>query len=180
MIKEQNLIFLNLILIIRVMIMSIKKQNANKKYIISTKKSLLDRQKVWLLLKNCFWSKNIPIEYVERFIKYSLCFGVYQLPEKLFVGFGRVISDYTTYAYICDVIVDPLHRRKGVGNALIQTILKHKKLQGLKTWALKATPESQKIYKKNNFKYINPTALYLEIDDLSIYSQSNFVNLHQK
>jgi ribosomal protein S18 acetylase RimI-like enzyme len=150
-----------------------------KDYIISTDKQLLDIQKIWLLLKDCFWSKNIPIEYIARFVQHSLCFGVYSL-DKQQVGFGRVITDYTTYAYVCDVIIESNHRRKGLASALIQTMLNHPDLQGLKTWSLVSTGEAKKIYKDNGFLPVSNACEALEITNLQIYSEPEFVNLHDK
>lgn len=147
-------------------------------YYISTDKTLLDKQKICNLLKDCFWSKNIPIEYVDRFIRFSLCFGVYQNNNQL-AGFGRVISDYTTYAYICDVIIDPLHRKKGLGNQLVKEMMSHPDLQGLKTWALHTTDEAKKIYLNSGFTTAKHPETLLEINDFEIYSHSNFKNLHK-
>jgi len=148
-------------------------------YFISTKKSLLDKKKIFHLLKECCWSRNIPIEYVERFVKYSLCFGVYKKSSNELVGFGRVISDYTTYAYICDVIIEKEHRQKNLGNRLIKKILAHPRLQGLKTWSLIATDQAKNIYKKNGFKIISCPENALEINDLDIYSYPEFQNLYK-
>ena len=75
------------------------------KYYVSSDISNLDIQRIWNWLKDCFWSKNIPVEYIDRFIQHSLCFGVYKKNENQQVGFGRVITDYTTYAYICDIVI---------------------------------------------------------------------------
>ena len=149
-------------------------------YYISTDNTLLNKEKIFSLLRECFWSKNIPIEYVNRFIKYSLCFGVYKKNDNQLVGFGRVISDYTTYAYVCDIIIDPFHRKNGLGNALVKEIMSHPELQGLKTWALKTTDEARKIYEKNGFKITDSPETQLEINDLEIYSCSRFNNLHKK
>ena len=149
-------------------------------YYISADKCLLNEKKICLLLQECFWSENIPIEYVHRFIKYSLCFGVYQINDHRLVGFGRVISDYTTYAYVCDVIIEKLHRKKGLGSLLIKKIMSHPELQGLKTWALKTTQEAKKIYEKYGFKLASYQENQLEINDLQIYSNKMFNNLHKK
>src|SRR3990167_4903560 len=151
-----------------------------KNYFISTKKSLLSKQKVWSLLRECFWSKNIPIEYVQRFINHSLCFGIYQTTNKKLVGFGRVITDYTTYAYVCDITVDPKHRNKGLGSTLVKTIMNYPELQGLKTWSLRTTSEAKKIYEKFGFKIAEHPDTQLEISDLEIYCHAAFVNLHKK
>lgn len=145
-------------------------------YIISTDNKLLDTQKIWSLLTDCFWSKDIPIEYVARFIKHSLCFGVYTKDYQQ-VGFGRVISDYTTYAYVCDVIIELKYRRQGLATALIKEMLKHPELQGLKTWSLVSTKEARKIYQDNGFAPISHSAEVLEINNLQIYSDLQFVNL---
>lgn len=148
-------------------------------YYISTEKHLLNIEKIWSLLKECFWSKNIPIEYIDRFIEFSLCFGVYKLNDNQLVGFGRVISDYTTYAYICDIVVDSNHRGKGIANALIREIMSHNDLQGLKTWSLRTTEEARNIYMKNEFKLADHPETLLEKNDLGIYLHHEFVNLHK-
>lgn len=146
-------------------------------YHISTNKEMLDKKKIWSMLRECFWSKNIPIEYVEKFINYSLCFGLYTNFNEL-VGFGRVITDYTTYAYVCDIIIDHKHRNKGLGNVLVSTILSHPELQGLKTWSLKTTEEARGLYKKNGFKVVEHPETQLEINDLEIYSRPSYINLN--
>lgn len=148
-------------------------------YYISTNTDLLKKDKIFLLLNDCFWSKNIPIEYVTRFIKYSLCFGIYTKKTHELVGFGRVISDYTTYAYICDVVIDPLHRKNGLATRLIHEMMSHSDLQGLKTWSLIATEESKNIYFGSGFKKIGNPELHFEINKLDIYSNENFFNLHK-
>lgn len=145
-------------------------------YFISTDKTLLNSHKIWNLLKECIWSKSIPIEYVTRFINHSLCFGIYQNTANELVGFGRVITDYTTYAYVCDVIIDSLHRKKGLGTELIKTIMNYSELQGLKTWSLRTTHDAKKIYEKLGFKIASHPDTQLEINDLEIYCRPTFAN----
>lgn len=147
-------------------------------YTISADKQLLDTHKIWILLTDCFWSKDIPIEYVSRFLKHSLCFGVYAKDGQQ-VGFGRVISDYTTFAYVCDVIIEPNHRRKGLASALMKEILKHPDLQGLKTWSLVTTSEAKKIYIDHGFLPTSHLSEALQMNNLQIYSDPGFVNLHK-
>ncbi|ABS78312.1 GNAT family N-acetyltransferase [Coxiella burnetii] len=143
-----------------------------KNYYFSNSKRLLkkNKEKVCRLLKDCFWSKDIPIEYVERFIEHSFCFGIYEEDSEQLVGFGRVISDYTTYAYICDVVIDPRYRRNGLGKALIDEMFSHPKLQGLKTWSLRTTEEARKIYEKKGFRIAKHPETLMEIDNLEIYT----------
>ena len=149
-------------------------------YFISDDKGLLDAAKIQFLLKDCFWSKGIPIEYVERFIKHSLCFGAYIKDTKELIGFGRVISDLTTYAYICDVVIDPQHRRKGIATRLLTTMRNHSDLQGLKAWSLRSTPMSESIYEKLGFEKARDLKTILEIENLNIYIEPNFINHHAK
>lgn len=150
-----------------------------KDYFISTDNSLFDIKKIHLLLKDCFWSKDIPIEYINRFLRFSLCFGIYKTEKNQLVGFGRVVTDYTTYAYICDVIIDPQHRNHGLATLLIKEMLEHPDLQGLKTWSLRSTNEAKNIYKNFGFKLAYDAGTLLEIDNINIYSLPTFNNLHK-
>ncbi len=151
----------------------------NESYFISTDKSLLDIQKLHLLLKEYFWAKNIPLAYVQRFIKHSLCFGVYVKTTNELAGFGRVISDFTTFAYVTDVVIDPQHRRQGLANAIISTMLHHPDLQGLQTWSLRTTKEARKIYEDYGFKPAEDPQTILEIDRLGMYQHADFIALHK-
>lgn len=148
-------------------------------YYISTDKSLLDINKLHLLLKDFFWAKNIPIAYVHRFVRHSLCFGVYTRSSNEMAGFARVISDFTTYAYVCDVVIDPQHRRHGLANALISTMIRHPDLQGLQTWSLRTTEEARNIYESHGFKIAEDPQTILEIDRLGMYQHEEFVALHE-
>ena len=82
-----------------------------------------------------------------------------------------MITDYTTYAYICDVIIESQHRNQGLGKALIQRILSHPELRGLKTWSLRTTESARKIYEKYGFKIAEEPHTLLEINDLNIYTK---------
>ncbi|MDE2431044.1 MAG: GNAT family N-acetyltransferase [Burkholderiales bacterium] len=89
------------------------------------------------------WAKNIPRATVERAIQHSLCFGAYQDGQQ--IGFARVISDYATFANLVDVFVLPAHRGNGVSKALMQAILAHPDLQGLRRFTL-ATADAHGLY----------------------------------
>lgn len=148
-------------------------------YYISTDRTLIDIKKLHHHLKEYFWAKNIPLAYVQRFIKHSLCFGIYTRVSNEMVGFGRVITDYTTFAYVADVVIDPEHRRHGLANALISTMLAHPELQGLQTWSLRTTQEARKIYEAHGFKNAEDPHTIMEIDKLGIYQRADFVALHE-
>mgnify|MGYP003451865596 CR=1 FL=1 len=139
-------------------------------YYINCEKSTLDPVIIQRLLEDCFWSKNIPLSLVEKFIKHSLCFGAYSQTTNKLIGFGRVISDYTTFAYITDVVINPLHRNKGIGTTLINDIFAHPELQNLKTWSLRTTKEARAIYINLGFVTAKNPETLLEIENLNIYS----------
>ena len=118
-------------------------------YIISTDKGRLDLAVIHDFLSHSYWAEDIPLAVVQRSIQNSLCFGIYHQGQQ--VGFARVISDYTTYAYLADVFVLEEHRGHGLGQWLIHSILNHPELQGLRRWAL-ATRDAQGLYAKFGFK----------------------------
>ena len=70
---------------------------------ISTDKSKLDLAMIHNFLKNSYWAEDIPIAVVEKSIANSFCFGIYEDNKQ--VGFARVITDYTTFAYLGDVFI---------------------------------------------------------------------------
>src|SRR5580765_3385621 len=104
-------------------------------FLISTDRARLDLNVIHGFLTNCYWAKGIPRETVARSIEHSLCFGVYDGSGKQ-VGFARVISDFATYAYIADVFVLESHRGLGLGKGLMESIVRHPALQGLRRWNL--------------------------------------------
>ncbi len=83
-------------------------------YTISTDKTRLDIPAIHSYLSDeAYWSQGIPLEIVERGIKNSLCFGLYQGETQ--AGFARVISDYASFAYLCDVFILEPFRSRGPG-----------------------------------------------------------------
>src|SRR6266567_934639 len=104
-------------------------------FVASTDPDRLDLDVIHGFLTNCYWAKGIPREIVARSVEHSLCFGVYDGSGKQ-VGFARVISDFATYAYVADVFVLESHRGRGLGKALMGSIMEHPALQGLRRWSL--------------------------------------------
>lgn len=87
---------------------------------ISKDKALLQTDRVIELLRQSYWANNRPKEIIEKSIENSLCYSAFA--NGVQVGFARVISDYATVFYICDVIVDHAWQGKGIGKQLIRTI----------------------------------------------------------
>ena len=120
-------------------------------YVVSTDPSKLDLKVIHGYLSRSYWAEEIPFETVKRSVEHSLCFGVYALGKQ--IGFARVISDYTTFAYLADVFILEEERGKGLSKFLMECILKHKELQGLRNFSL-MTQDAHSLYVRYGFKNI--------------------------
>lgn len=116
---------------------------------ISTDPTRLDLAVIHQFLANeAYWSPGVSQEKVARQMQFSLCFGVYQ--DKQQVGFARVISDFTTFAYVADVFVLRSYRGRDLGKWLVQTILCHPELQNLRKFTLN-TEDAHTLYRQFGF-----------------------------
>jgi N-acetylglutamate synthase-like GNAT family acetyltransferase len=140
-------------------------------YIISTDKSRIDISAVHRFLTQSYWAEGIPIEMVERAINNSLCFSISR--EHELIGFARVISDYSTFAYLADVFILPAERGRGLAKWLMQTILDHPQLQGLRRFTL-ATRDAHGLYAQFGFSAFDKPERWMQKHDPDIYKgQSN-------
>lgn len=116
---------------------------------ISTDPACLDLALIHDFLANeAYWSPGVSREKVARQLQFSLCFGVYKASQQ--VGFARVISDFTTFAYVADVFVLRPYRGLGLGKWLVQTILRHPELQNLRKFTLN-TQDAHSLYRQFGF-----------------------------
>lgn len=134
---------------------------------VTTDRSRLDIDFIHTALAASYWAKGIPRQVVERSIAGSLCFGVF-LGERQ-VGFARVISDFATFAYLADVIVDEDERGKGHARALMDAVMAHPDLQGLRRFAL-ATRDAHGLYAKYGFTPLRAPDVWMEIHRADIYT----------
>ena len=152
----------------------IPKRSSNRRdgaFVISTDRARLDLNVIHGFLTNCYWSKGIPREIVSRAIEHSLCFGVYDGGGAQ-VGFTRVVSDFATYAYIADVFVLESHRGRGLGKALMERIVQHPALQGLRRWGL-STLDAHGLYAQFGFTPPKFPDRYMEILRQNIYETNS-------
>lgn len=115
---------------------------------VSSDKSRLQMERVFALLKSTYWAKNRSREQIEKSIENSLCFGVFT--DGVQVGFARVITDFATTFYLCDVVVDEAYRAQGLGTLLVQTIADDERLHGLRGMLL--TENAHGLYEKFGFR----------------------------
>jgi GNAT superfamily N-acetyltransferase len=113
-------------------------------------------------LARAYWSNQRPRVVIEKSLKHSLCFGVYEQDQQ--IGFARVVSDYATFAYLADVFILESHQGHGLGKWLVQTILEHPELQGLRRWIL-ATRDAHGLYAQFGFTVLeNPDRYMTKFD----------------
>ena len=113
---------------------------------ISTDRSRLDIAYIHRYLsEECYWSIGRSREIVEKSIANSLCFGVYDGDRQ--IGFARVVTDYATFAWLCDVFIDAAYRERGLGKQLVETVVAHPELQGLRNFIL-ATRDAHELYRQ--------------------------------
>jgi GNAT superfamily N-acetyltransferase len=115
-------------------------------YTISTDKARLDLQMIHdFLSRVAYWALDRPFDVIQRSIEHSLCFGVYRGTQQ--VGFARVVTDYATFGWLCDVFVLESHRGQGLGKWLIKTVVDHPDLGGRVTLLL-ATRDAHGLYRR--------------------------------
>lgn len=113
-------------------------------YQIDADPSRLDVALIHHFLAKCsHWARNIPLDTLRRAIAHSLAFGLYR--DGAQIGFARVVTDQATFAYLADVFVVAEERNAGLGQWLIETILAHPPLQGLRRWLL-VTKNAKRLY----------------------------------
>jgi GNAT superfamily N-acetyltransferase len=133
-------------------------------YLISTDASMLDLEVVHGYLSRSYWAAGVPEDVVRRSIENSLCFGVYRGEEQ--AGFARVVTDRATFAYLADVFVLEEHRGQGIGKWLVEVILSHPDLQGLRRWML-ATRDAHDFYRRYAFTELARPGIFMERKDAS-------------
>jgi N-acetylglutamate synthase-like GNAT family acetyltransferase len=136
-------------------------------FTLSTDPARLDLEMIYKFLTNCYWAKGIPREIVARSIEHSLCFGVYD-DSGMQVGFARVISDFATIAYLGDVFVLESHRGRGLSKWMMECVMQHPALQGLRRWIL-LTRDAHRLYSQFGFTRIEAPERYMELHRRDVY-----------
>ncbi len=124
-------------------------ESSRGRFIISTDPARLDVDFIHdYLAHKSYWAAGIPRAVVERSLRFSLCFGMYDGLRQ--IALARVITDHATYAYLCDVFVDEHYRGQGLGVWLVDCVLAHPDLQGLRRFTL-GTRDAHDLYRKFGF-----------------------------
>jgi N-acetylglutamate synthase-like GNAT family acetyltransferase len=137
--------------------------------LLSNDKKRLDIEIIHNFLSNSYWSEGIPIETVEKGIANSMAFGLYKKDKQ--IGFCRIISDYTSFAYLADVFVLNEERGNGYAQWMIYGMKKNPELAGLRRWLL-ATKDAHALYKKTGWQLLENPDYFMEIVNKNIYKKN--------
>jgi GNAT superfamily N-acetyltransferase len=143
-----------------------KFERSQGEFTVSTDPRRVDLELVHGFLIRCYWAAGIPLDVVRRSVENSLCFGIYSGGRQL--GFARVITDYATFAYVADVFVVESHRGRGLSKFLMECIMQHPQLQGLRRWSL-ATSDAHSLYSQFGFKALKKPEMWMEIHRPDVY-----------
>jgi GNAT superfamily N-acetyltransferase len=142
---------------------------AHGAYTLSDDPARLDITAIHAYLARAYWSEQIPRETLERAVRGSLCIGAYDAKGAQ-VGLVRLISDYATFCYVCDVYVLEPHRGRGLSKAMMAMAMEHPRLQGLRRWNL-VTNDAHGLYRQFGFAAPAHPERYMELVVPDIYKR---------
>jgi len=129
-------------------------------FTISTDPARLDIDTICDFLTRSYWANTRPRERTELAIQNSLVFGIYNNNKQ--IGLARVVTDYSIFAYLCDVFIHEEYRAHGLGKWLIQTIMEHPDLRDVRRWLL-VTSDAHGLYKQYGFTSIEEPERWMQI-----------------
>lgn len=130
---------------------------------ISTDFKKIDINAVISLLSQSYWANSRKKDVIIKSLENSLCFSLFHKDTQ--IGLIRVITDYTTFAYLCDVIIAKEYRHNGLGSWFLECVFKHPDLQNLSNWFL-ATKDAHKFYEKFGFTSLTKPQKFMEMHKL--------------
>ena len=133
---------------------------------ITTEKEKFDVEFIHSFLTRSYWAEGISKEVIKRSIEGALCFGLFENDKQ--IGFARMITDQATFAYLADVFIIEEYRGRGLSKWLMEVIMSHPSLQGLRRMML-ATKDAHGLYEKFGFTPLNNVDRWMQINDPDIY-----------
>ena len=137
---------------------------------ISTDQKRVNFDFVHQELTKSYWSPGISKEMVVKAAQNSIIFGVYRETDGTQVGYARLITDQTTFAYLADVFIAEDERGKSLGTWLNECIIAHPELQNLRRWML-ATRDAHALYQKFGWKALESPQRLMERHFPNIYNR---------
>jgi len=140
-------------------------------YTISTDNERLDLHVIHDFISKSYWGQGRKLEVVQRALDNSLNFGIYK--DSKLVGFGRVVTDYATFAWIADVFVLNEFRGQGLSKWLVEVMLAHPRLQGFRRWVL-ATKDAHDLYAHFGFIPLHRPERWMERPDPNMQESPDY------
>jgi GNAT superfamily N-acetyltransferase len=149
--------------------MNIIREHRDQELLFSTDRLKLDIPFIHSFLSQSYWAKEIPLDIVETCIQNSLSIGIYQEGKQ--IGFARVITDFSTFAYLADVFVDDAYRGRGISKKLMEFILSFEEFGKLRRFIL-ATLDAHGLYSQFGFSALKSPDRFMEIHRPDIYKKN--------
>jgi N-acetylglutamate synthase-like GNAT family acetyltransferase len=129
-------------------------------FTISTDPARLDMDAIVDMLTRAYWASGRPREKTERAFQNSLVFGVYD--EDRQIGMARVVTDFSIFAYLCDVFIHEDYRARGIGKWLMKIIMNHPDLLEIRRWLL-VTSDAHGLYRQYGFTTIEDPERWMQL-----------------
>lgn len=128
-------------------------------FLVHSDRDAIDLDEPYAFLRTAPWAQGMTRAGLERSLRHSLCFSLQEGNRQ--IGLARVITDYATYAYLCDIYVIESHRGRGLGSWLVRCALKHPAINSLKRIAL-ITHDAKEFYARLGFQPPADPEQYME------------------
>lgn len=133
-------------------------QDANASpYVITTDPARIDAAQIHAMLRTAYWSERIRFDVLERALNNSLVVVAIENDTGKTVAVARLVTDYATFAWLCDVFVSPEHRGKGLSKRLLTTLESDERLKTLRRWCL-ATRDAHALYEQFGYRSVDAQA----------------------
>ncbi len=136
---------------------------------ISSDHADVDLDAVHAFITRSYWAEGIPLDTLARAIANSIPFSA--LIDGRQIGFARVVTDRATFAYLADVYVLDELRGRGIGRRLIDAVMAHPELQGIRRFSL-VTRDAHALYRPYGFAPLAAPDRHMEITRPDIYKKS--------
>lgn len=137
-------------------------------FLVTTDRTQQSEELIHQFLAQSYWAEGIPRETVARSLRNSLCFALLEGSRQ--IGFARVVTDYATFAYVADVFILESYRGRGLAKFLMECVVKHPELQGLRRWLL-ATRDAHSLYRKFGFTPLAKPDRFMELHHPNVYQK---------
>jgi GNAT superfamily N-acetyltransferase len=129
-------------------------------YRISNDPALLQVDRIHAFLTKIYWSEGVDVDTVARSLRHSLCVGVYAGTVQ--VALTRIVTDYTTFAYLTDVYVETPHQGRGLAAWMVEYTLRHPDLQNLRRFLL-VSRDAKELYRRFGFADLKNPDRFMEL-----------------